>query len=199
AARLHGHAPDWEPLPVQYADYTLWQHELLDGDNGIAPTQLDHWRHELTGLPDELTLPTDRPRPTTSTHQGALAHWHIPPTTTQTLHTLAKDTGTSLFMVLQAGLATLLTRLGAGTDIPIGAPVAGRTDTALDHLIGFFVNTLVLRTDTSHNPTFRELLTRVRETDLRAYAHQDLPFERLVEDLNPTRSLARHPLFQIML
>ncbi|MCR8642843.1 amino acid adenylation domain-containing protein [Paenibacillus sp. N1-5-1-14] len=201
-ARLQGDAPAWLPLPVQYGDYAIWQDQWLgsEGEEGSLLTkQLEFWTETLKGLPEQLELPTDRPRPQAASYQGGVVRLHIPTEMHSQLLYAARESKASLFMVLQAALAVLLTRLGAGTDIPIGSPIAGRSEDALSGMIGLFINTLVLRTDTSGDPTFRELIARVREAALAAYAHQDVPFERLVEVLNPVRSRARHPLFQIML
>ncbi|MFC4376416.1 amino acid adenylation domain-containing protein [Nocardia halotolerans] len=202
AARAGGTAPQWTPLPVQYADFALWQRELLGeetDDEAPLGKQLGHWRTALAGLPDQLDLPLDRPRPLRRTTGGDTVAFTIDAETRRAAAELASSRGVSMFMVLHATLATLLARLCASTDVTIGTPIAGRSDPALDELVGMFVNTLVLRTEIEFGAGFDRMLDRVRETDLDAFANPDVPFERLVELVNPDRSTARHPLFQVML
>ncbi|WP_030675466.1 amino acid adenylation domain-containing protein, partial [Streptomyces rimosus] len=202
SARHAGRAPEFAPLPFQYADHAAHQQQLLGtpaDPTPLAATQLAHWKQALAGLPDQLDLPTDRPRPAVASHVGDTVPFTLDATAHTALQRLARSTGTSVFMTVQAGLAALLTRHGCGTDIPLGTPVAGRAEDTTAALVGFFTNTVVLRTDTSGDPAFRTLLERVRSATLAAYEHDALPFDHLVEELNPRRSLARHPLFQVML
>ncbi|WP_446039092.1 amino acid adenylation domain-containing protein [Streptomyces sp. SID1121] len=201
-ARTRDGEPGWTALPVDYADYTLWQRRLLGDENdpdSLVARQLAHWKDALHGLPEVIELPWDRPRPAVPRHTGATHDFTLDGDTARRIADLARAAGCSVFMVLQAALSTALSRHGAGDDIPLGTVVAGRTDEATSDLVGFFVNTLVLRTDLSGDPTFLELLDRVKEFDLSAYVHQDVPFERLVELLNPARSQNHHPLFQTAL
>ncbi|TDB85356.1 hypothetical protein E1264_21570, partial [Actinomadura sp. KC216] len=200
-ARLDGRAPGWEPPPVQYADHALWQRELL-GDpldpGSVHARQLDHWARALADLPEEIPLPADRPRPGTAGQRGGTLTADFPPGLTRRLRQVARDANASMFMVCQSAVVALLHRAGAGDDIPLGSPVAGRTEEATRDLVGFFVNTLVLRADVSGDPAFGELLGRVREADLAGLANQDLPFEAVVEALRPRRVPGRNPLFQVM-
>ncbi|OKK04807.1 non-ribosomal peptide synthetase [Streptomyces sp. CB03234] len=201
-ARARGAAPAFTPMAVQYADYTLWQQTALgdetDPDSPLG-RQLAYWKGQLSGLPEELALPMDRPRPTELSQRGDIVRFDIDPGLHCRLIELGRAHRASLFMVLQSAVAVTLSKLGAGTDIPLGSAVAGRGDARLDELIGCFVNTVVFRNDLSGDPTVSELLGRSREMALSAHAHQDVPFERLVEALNPVRSLARNPLFQVMM
>ncbi|MFI1381991.1 amino acid adenylation domain-containing protein [Embleya sp. NPDC020886] len=202
AARRQGRAPAWEPLPVQYADYTLWQRDVLGDESdpdSLAARQLDYWRATLADLAQPLAIPTDRPRPKAISPRGDQVAFTIDPELLASVEKLAAQADTTVSMVMHSALAVLLYHLGCGDDVPIGAPIAGRTDEELRELVGFFVNTWVLRVDLSGNPTFRELLRRVRDRALAAYDNQDMPFERLVELLNPDRSTAYNPFFQVML
>jgi amino acid adenylation domain-containing protein len=200
-ARRAGQAPQWEPLPVQYKDFTLWQREVL-GDlkdpDSVAAAQLAYWRKELDGVPQPLNLPLDHPRTADFSTDGDAVAFSASSEVTAGLEKLAADRGMTMSMVAQAALAVLLSRLGGGEDIPIGSPIAGRTDEALADLIGCFVNNLVLRVDLSGDPTFVDLLAQVRNKALTAYEHQDVPFDVLVEEINPDRSATYRPMFQVM-
>ncbi|RPK80092.1 non-ribosomal peptide synthetase [Streptomyces sp. ADI98-10] len=201
-ARAEGRAPEFAPLSGQYVEHAARLQRLLGTPaepTPLAEAQLTHWREALAGLPDQLELPTDRPRPPVATSAGDTVPFALDATAHEALRRLARAHGATVFMTVQAGLAALLTRHGCGNDIPLGTPVAGRDDDAAAGLVGFFTNTVVLRTDTSGDPAFGDLLDRVRATTLAAYEHDALPFDHLVEALNPPRSLARHPLFQVML
>jgi len=197
-ARMNGKAPGWPPLAVQYGDYAAWQTELLERDGAIVTKQSAYWRKQLAGLPEASGLAADYPRPAVLSGLANTISFAIDATTRARLAALGRDVGATPFMLLQAAVAVLLHRAGAGADIPVGTPVAGRTDVALDQLVGFFINILVLRNDLAGNPTLREVLTRARETALGAYSHQDLPFDRVVSAVRPTRSLSRNPLFSVV-
>ncbi|MEU7769457.1 amino acid adenylation domain-containing protein, partial [Nocardia sp. NPDC049190] len=201
-ARANGNAPDWAPLTVQFADYALWQYEVLgsvDDPDSYAARDIAYWRSQLAGIPDLVELPTDRPRPIEQTQRGAVLHVAIPGELQGRLESLARRAGATTFMVVHTALAVLLSKLSGGDDITIGVPHAGRGDRSLDNLVGMFVNTLVMRTRISLDQTFMSLLDEVRRTDIEAFDHTNVPFEQLVDALNPNRSTAHTPLFQVML
>ncbi|WP_227982635.1 non-ribosomal peptide synthase/polyketide synthase [Nocardia spumae] len=202
SSRLRGEAPSWSPLPVQYADYSRWQRELLgsadDPDSRLA-RQAAFWRRTLAGLPDELSLPTDRPRPPARSLRGGRVTFRIGPELDHRLRRLAREYDVTTFMVVHSAYAVLLARLSGSTDIAVGTPIAGRGAAELDDLIGMFVNTLVLRTTVAPEETFTALLARTKAADLAAFDHADIPFEQVVDLLRPQRSPARHPLFQVAL
>jgi mycobactin peptide synthetase MbtE len=196
-ARRAGQEPSWAPLPVQYADYAAWQAALLAEPN-IAATQRDYWKRQLEGLPEDTGLRPDFPRPPVPSGAGDSVEFRIEAQTRQRLAELSRELGITEFMLLQAAVAVVLHKAGGGVDIPLGTPIAARAEPELDQLIGFFINILVLRNDLQGNPTLRQVLTRARETALAAYAHQDLPFDRVVDAVSPVRTLSRNPLFQVV-
>ncbi len=196
SALVGGEVPDLPALPVQYADYAGWQRRLAGG--AAAARQSDYWRRQLAGAPAALELPTDRPRPPVQTFRGAAHCFALPDSLAADLAALGRTAGVTLFMTLLAGFQTLLSRYSGQEDLVVGSPIAGRTRPEIEGLIGFFVNSLALRADLSGAPSFRQLLGRVRETALAAYANQDLPFDTVVEAVQPERHLSHAPLFQVM-
>ncbi|HEY4575941.1 MAG TPA: amino acid adenylation domain-containing protein, partial [Thermoanaerobaculia bacterium] len=197
AAFAGGRSSPLPEPPVQYADFAVWQRSWLQGE--VLENGISFWRRQLAGLPPLLELPTDRPRPAIRSDRGATRRMSVSSGLARRIAALARGEGATLFMVLLAAFQTLLARYSGQDDLAVGTPIAGRNREETEGLIGFFINTLVLRGDLAGNPTFRELLHRVRETALAAYLHQDVPFERLVDELAPERNLAQTPLFQVML
>ncbi|ASS75345.1 hypothetical protein CIG75_10310 [Tumebacillus algifaecis] len=194
-AQIRGEKSPLSELPLQYADYAAWQRDWLQGE--VLARQVSYWKEQLSALP-VLELPTDRPRPAVQTYNGANETFALTRELSEALLMLSKRHNVTLFMTLLCAFQTLLARYSGQDDIPVGTPIAGRNRQETEGLIGFFVNTLVLRTDLSGNPTFAELLARVRERTLDAYAHQEVPFEKLVQELQPERDRSRSPLFQVM-
>ncbi|MDH6245845.1 non-ribosomal peptide synthetase [Mycobacterium sp. OTB74] len=197
-ARRSGQEPDFTPLPVQYTDYAAWQAGLLAAESGTIAAQRDYWRGQLAEPPADPGLRPDFPRPPVLSGEGASEPFAIDADTWARLTALTRELGVTDFMLLQSAVAVTLSASGEGFDIPLGTPVAGRTEPELDSLVGFFINILVLRNDLSGNPTLREVLRRGRDTALAAYAHQDLPFDHVVDAVSPVRSLARNPLFGVV-
>ena len=197
AAYVEGRPSPLAPLSIQYADFAVWQREWLRG--GVLEEQLSYWKGQLGGAPAVLELPTSRARSPVQSFRGATETVSISRSVADGIRGLGQREGATLFMTLLAAFQILLMRYSGQEDVVVGSPVAGRPRSDIEGLIGFFVNTLVLRTDLSGDPTFRELLGRVREVAIEAYAHEDLPFERLVEELNPERTLSHSPLFQVMM
>ncbi|MFP2933504.1 condensation domain-containing protein, partial [Pyxidicoccus sp. 3LG] len=191
-----GNAPPLEALPLQYADYAAWQREYLQGD--VLQKQLGWWRDQLKGAPTGLELPTDRPRPAAQSLRGSSLPVRLPKALSESLKALAQKEGATPFMLLLTAFQALLSRYSGQEDVVVGTPVAGRTRAETEGVVGLFVNTLALRTKLDGEQTFRELLARVRETTLGAFAHQDVPFEKLVEELQPERDRSRPPFFQVM-
>ena len=195
-AFLSGKPSPLVKLPIQYADFGVWQHQWLSGE--ILSEQINYWKTQLAAANTVLELPTDRPRPPVQTYQGAVQSLMLPQSLSASLKELSHQHGVTLFMTLLAAFGTILHRYTGQEDIVIGSPIASRNQVETEGLIGFFVNTLAIRTNLSGNPSFRQLLSQVREVTLGAYSHQDLPFEKLVGELQPERDLSHSPLFQVM-